>query len=277
MPVGAATRENLLASLLLIAERSLTVAQLATTDLWCPDESLPVEQVAAEMKTLGFDVAPVGEPPLRCVALEDLLHAGGIVKEVAIPIDITLLVTWDLALVDGIRLLASRPYYFVLESNRIRGLVTRSDLQRPAVSMVLFSLILATELALRSMIATAYGNDDWKLLLSSARQEKLEEVYASRSENNTQMTRLDCLMLEDTLTLVRKHEEIRQRLGLPSGNQFKDWEERQKHLRNSLAHGSGLLDIWPNPTEAVSGFTAVHEFTKRVWLESAVGPESSGR
>ena len=55
LPVGAATRGNVLASLLVIAERSLTVAQLATTELWRPDESAPAQQVAAEMKTLGYD------------------------------------------------------------------------------------------------------------------------------------------------------------------------------------------------------------------------------
>ncbi len=67
MRVGGATRGNLLASLLVMAERSLTVAQLATTDLWFADESASAQEVAVEMNRLKYDVAPVGDPttPLR--------------------------------------------------------------------------------------------------------------------------------------------------------------------------------------------------------------------
>ncbi len=213
-------------------------------------------------------------PPLRYVDLKDLLQSRGDINEAAVPIDLARLVTWDLPLVDGISLLASRPYYFVLESDQIRGLVTRSDLQRPAVSMVLFALILAIEMAIRAMIGATYLNDAWQQELSSGRLTRLNKVYESRKQYNTEMSKLDCLMIEDTITLVRKSPEIRRRLDLPSGARFEHWQDRLKHLHNSLAHGSGLLDIWPEPEEAISEFTSIRDFAKRAWWESGFGMES---
>jgi hypothetical protein len=222
------------------------------------------------MRSFGYDVAPVREErPHRYVDLLDVADSTRAVTDIAKPIDISLLVTAELPLVDAIRAFATARYFFVLESNRLAGVVTWSDLQRPAVSMVLFSLVLAAEQAMSSLIGASYGQD-WESHLPASRRRFVRGIFDQRRRHNTEISMLECLMLEDRLRLVAKKTELLRSLNFGSRATFERWANKLKKVRNVLAHGGGLLDAERNPSLAVGLFNDVRQFTEGVWTQAAI-------
>jgi hypothetical protein len=140
--------------LLQIAENSLHVTELAETDLQWAKPDWTARQVLHWMQERGFDAAPIDDAePYRVVVAHSLRPLDAPIALQAQPLDATLLVSSDLCLADGIMRLKRQQFYFVLQGDQIQGIVTRADLQRPAVSMIIFSLILASEAAMREIIS----------------------------------------------------------------------------------------------------------------------------
>jgi hypothetical protein len=186
------------------------------------------------------------------------------VVEQARSIDATLLVSSDLGLADGVSRLKTHPYFFVLQGVSLQGIVTRADLQHPAVGMVLFSLILTSEAAANVIIDRCLGSA-WIERLSDGQRARVNGIFDQRIRNNTEVTKLECLMLHDRLQLLGKCDRVVPDLGFDSGTQFKAWKKCLVNLRNNLAHGGGLLHAEPNPITAIALFEDVRSFAERIW------------
>jgi hypothetical protein len=252
-----------LRSLLPIIETSLTVVHLAESDLQYLD---PAQHVAAArdwMSRKGFDAAPVREPrPHRYVALAELTGKSGTVEEVAVAIDARLLVAADTGLAEGVAMLAASPFYFVMSRNELTGIVTRADLQRPAVTIVALGLILTAEAGMNRIIEACLP--DWLDRLGTAR-ESVEELYQQRRRTNAEIGYLECLMLHQRMKLLSKCPDVVDQLGLQGKERFLGWKEELVGLRDVLAHGGGLLDREPDPVTAIQLFHEVKRFTHAVW------------
>ena len=248
-----------------IVENSLTVLQLAELDLKRADPARSAGQTCQWMHKNGFDAAPLDEPePYRFVGASWLEPNGDPVIGQARVIDATLLVSSDLGLADGVSRLKAHPYYFVLQRDNLQGIVTRADLQRPAVGMVLFSLILTSEAAANVIIDRCLGRT-WIEHLPVEQRARVDEIFNQRVRTNTQVTRLECLMLHDRLRLLGKCDRVVSELGFASGKQFKSWKERLVNLRDNLAHGGGLLHAESDPVHAIQLFEDVRSFAERIW------------
>jgi hypothetical protein len=169
--------------------------------------------------------------------------------------------------------LKRQQFYFVLQGDQIQGIVTRADLQRPAVSMIIFSLILASEAAMREIISRNLASA-WLEKLRPAGRAEVEKVYEVRLKTNTEVTKLDCLMIHGLLALLYECTAIVKQLGF-TRNQFKKWKEQLRRLRDTLAHGGGLLHAEPDPLHAIQLFEDVRSFaektTRLVATETAEG------
>jgi hypothetical protein len=259
------TRELQLVPLMGLVESSLTVMQLAELDLKRVDPGWPAEQAHRWMRKNGFDAAPLDEPePHRFVGASWLEPNGDPVAGQARPINATLLVASDLGLADGVSRLKEYPYYFVLRRDNLQGIVTRADLQRPAVGMVLFSLILTSESA-ANVIIDRYLGPAWIEYLPGEQRERVNDIFNQRLRTNTEVTSLECLMLHDRLRLLGKCDRAVSALGFTSGVQFKKWRERLVNLRDNLAHGGGLLHAQSDPILAIELFEDVRSFAERIW------------
>jgi hypothetical protein len=248
-----------------IAEHSLTVLQLAELDLQWANPFEPARSVLAWMRRNEFDAAPViDSDPYSYIGAEWLEPDGRPVKEHARPIDSSTLVSADLGLADGISRLMSRPYYFVLKGDRLCGIVTRADLQRPTVNMVLFSLILAAESAVKVIILDYLG-PSWFDHLGAERQEKARDIYDLRVKDNAQVTLLECLMISDRLHLLSKCQPVLSALGFSSKKQFNKWKEQITEVRDNLAHGGTLLHAESDPVRAIQLFEDIRSFAQRIW------------
>jgi hypothetical protein len=259
------TRELQLAPLMHIVESSLTVLQLAELDLKRVDPAWSAEQTYQWMRQHGFDAAPLDEPEqYRFVGASWLQPNSAPVAVQARPIDATVLVSSDLGLADGVSRLKAHPYYFILQRDNLRGIVTRADLQRPAVGMVLFSLILTSEAAANVIIDRCLG-PTWIDHLSDEQRARVHEIFDQRLRTNTEVTMLECLMLHDRLRLLGKCDQVVSELGFVSNKQFRQWKERLVNLRDNLAHGGGLLHAESDPVHAIELFEHVRSFAERIW------------
>jgi len=171
------------------------------------------------------------------------------------------------------RELQAREFFFVLEGQRITAVVTRADMSRPAVSMVVLQFVLIIETGLARLIE-AYLGSSWREKLAPSRLREAEERLHERKQRNTELTLEDCLTIEDRVALAKESADLLRDLGYPSRNKFKEETERLKRLRDTLAHAGSILDYEPDPPEALRLVGQVREFAERVLtlVEQAEGP-----
>jgi len=250
-----------------VAETGLTLEHVASFPLATFAPSSPAREAAERMRQLGFDVAGVDDEDglHRYVILQDL-EGKGPVDERSRSIDTRHLLPASLSLAEGLDALRRHPFYFVLRGRSVEGILTRADIQRPAVSMLTFGLILAAEAGLDLLITESCG-DSWNQLLSEGRQDKAEQVLESRRRSNAELTLLDCLMLEDRICVLRKSRDLRERLEFASGAEVSAWGEGLKRLRDTLAHGGSLLDYEPDPQTALELVHDTRAAAHRVWQQ----------
>jgi hypothetical protein len=260
------SREVQLRPLMEIAEHSLTVLQLAELDVKRADPAWQANYALQWMEQSGYDAAPVDDAePHRFIDRAWLKPDDHPIVRQARPIDATLLVSSDLGLADGVSRLMSRPFYFVLHRDNLRGIVTRADLQRPAVGMVLFGMILASETAANVIIDHCLG-PSWIDHLSVERGTRIRKIFDDRLRTNTEVTMLECLMLRDRLNLLREcGSSVISRLGFASDEQFTTWMKSLIRLRNYLAHGGTLLHAQSDPIHAIELFESVRAFPQKIW------------
>lgn len=258
------SRETQLGPLMEIAQGSLTVLQLAELDVKRADPAWRASYAQQWLHQGGYDAAPIDDKePYRFIGAW-LEPDDRLVTRQARPIDATLLVSSDLGLADGVSRLKARPYYFVLHRDNIQGIVTRADLQRPAVGMVLFSLILASETAANTVIDRCLGPSCIERL-PAGRQARIRKFYDDRLRTNTEVTILECLMLRDRLDLLGQCESVVSRLGFVSDAEFANWQARLISVRNNLAHGGSLLHAEHDPVRAIGLFEDIRSFAQKIW------------
>jgi CBS domain len=254
-----------LPSLIAIGETSLSVTYLAATDLGYIDGSTSAADAHAFLAKNGFDAAPIADArPSLFVDRRDLVGQSGIVLEHTRPLDAPHLVTSSFSLADGVRMLHELPYYFVIERDRLAGIVTRADLQRQTVSMVLLAFILTSEVGMNALIEARLG-PDWTDHLGVKWEAEVDRLFQERLRSNAEISRLDCLLLHQRLSLLGKAPHLCLDLGFTTNRSFARWTRTLTKLRDTLAHGGGLLHARPDPVEAIDLFGEVRTFTEAVW------------
>jgi hypothetical protein len=193
------------------------------------------------------------------------------VTTAARPISAPNLVSASFGLADGVALLEREPFFFVLEGSSLSGIVTHSDLQKPVVSMVLFAFIVAAEAGI-DRLCEAWVGPEWFQRLTENRRTKVQKVLDDRRRHRTDLTLLECLSLDDRLTLVSKCRTLRKALG-HSRATFDAWSKELKRVRNVLAHGGNLLNVSPATGRAVELFGRVRRFAESVWQLPARLPD----
>lgn len=232
--------------------------------MWCVYPEWPAAKAWAALQDRDFDAAPLAEPLIyRFVRRVDLEGSAGSVLDHAQPITADHLVASDLGLALGLRLLADQQFFFVLKGSRISSIVTFADLQRQPVSMVALAFILSAETGLDSLIRATLSDSEWMGLLSSRRLVEAGKVLDERRRHNTSIDLLQCLMLHDRATIIRKSPTLLRMLGY-SRTRWSSWANQVSRLRNVLAHGGNILDHTPVPVDAIRLLNATRDFAELV-------------
>jgi hypothetical protein len=72
-------------------------------------------------------------------------------------------------------------------------------------------------------------------------------------------------MTHDLLALLQKCPGVVDQLGFTK-NRYRKWKERLRDLRDTLAHGGGLLHAEPDPLSAIQLFEDVRSFAEKTTI-----------
>jgi hypothetical protein len=161
--------------------------------------------------------------------------------------------------------LEHREFVFVLDNDDIGYVITRADLQAPAIGVVVLAYLTVLESGLRRLVAKEVGDS---LLdgLSDARRTIVEALYAKKRRQNVATGYEDCLYFGDWLHLAQ-NPAVRERLGYDSKSTFRKATSSFDIVRNALAHGGTILDGDQGPVRALQRVARIRSFTERVWSE----------
>lgn len=130
---------------------------------------------------------------------------------------------------------------FVTTLGPAEGIVTRSDLQKPAVRMWLFGMITLIEMRFTRLIERFCPGESWLEWVSEGRRQKAEELLAERQRCNQSLGLLECLQFGDKGQIIARCELLRTKTQFASRRRLEEVIKRVERLRNSLAHAQDLL------------------------------------
>jgi len=185
----------------------LRVSHISTFSLRTCSATLDVAEVFGDPSLEEFDQIPVRER-FRIVGVLERRQQqplGGSVRQHMLPLDDSLLVSADESLTRFVPLLRKRPYRLVLLGTEIKGIVTRSDISKPPVRLLAFTLVSQVETLMTGLIRCAYGEGiGWKEYLDKSHQKKLEARLRRRKAQNLVLPMLELADLGDKRIVLTK-------------------------------------------------------------------------
>ena len=136
---------------------------------------------------------------------------------------------------------------FVAAGRKVIGVISRSDLHKPAVRMWLFGIITVVEREATERIRRKWADDSWAGALSEQRLGKAKELHGERVRRKDNCELVDCLQLSDKITILMSDEsELQAALGFSSVSGAQKIGKQIESLRNKLAHSQDFIEQdWP--------------------------------
>ena len=147
----------------------------------------------------------------------------------------------EAAMLELFRRLAERHWLFVKAGSQITGFVSRSDLQRAPVRMLLFALITMFEAVLLELVQTYYTESALCLALNANRLQQVQRLHAERKTRGEELQLADCLQIADKRDLLLAAAGCSKQLGFPSNNAAARFFGRVERLRDRLVHANDLV------------------------------------
>jgi len=209
------------------------------------DVGRPASDVRAALQRHRFRFAGVrhGGVVVGYVNASDLRGHDGACGDHLLEFDEEEVVSGDASLSEAIRRLGDRDRVFVTVLGKVGGVVTWSDLQKPAARMWLFGVVTTIEMAFTGMIETLFEDESWKALVPAGRLHKAQELLGQRRRLRAAagIRLLDCLQFSDKGQLLARDEVARRILGFESKSAGDRAVRRLAGLRDSLAHSQDVV------------------------------------
>jgi len=145
-------------------------------------------------------------------------------------------------LIDVLSILRDKNRVFVLSGDIVTGIITRADLQKPPVRILLFGLVSLLEIHLSYLIRKYYPADTWKKKLKEQRLASAEKLMKERVGRNENLDLIDCLQFCDKRDLATKHPKICQILHFESKTPGLKLLGGIRKIRNKLAHSQDIVE-----------------------------------
>ena len=203
----------------------------------------PALKVQAELRRLDFDIAGIrsskDQPILEFVRTASLQN--GNCEEVAESIKAADIIAESTPLIEVLNGLRDRTYFFILNGRQISGIITRADLQKPPVRILIFGIISLLEMHLTFLVRTHFPDEKWRDVLKPKRIENAETILQNRKERNEEIDLTDCLQFADKRDLVLASREMRDHLGLESKKGTQSVLRNIEKIRDKLAHSQDIV------------------------------------
>ncbi len=157
------------------------------------------------------------------------------------------LISGATSIMSVLKIFKDKTWMFVLEENNEIKIVTRADLQKSPVRLLLFGMISLLEMNLLRIIKKYYCRDSWRSKLSSNRIDYAKDLLKKRIKRNEEIGLIDCLQLCDKKKLIAKNDSIMNVLNM-SKNKLRSVIDDIEDLRNNLAHSQDIMNstTWPD-------------------------------
>ena len=155
-----------------------------------------------------------------------------------------------------LRNMVEHTYQFVSENSDIVGIITRADLQKTPVRMLLFGLVSLMEMYMTSMVDVHYPHGSFEQCIDAKRIDKAKQRLKEAEDDNVDIGLVDCLEFYDKTTLLFRIEGFWEFFSSPNADTgaFATEDGAQaffrdaKKLRDRLAHSYSLAgrEKWPH-------------------------------
>jgi hypothetical protein len=152
------------------------------------------------------------------------------------------IVTGRSSLPEVIDVLTRHDRCFVSVQGSITGVISRSDLHKPAVRMWLFGIITFAELEATERIRRKWPDESWTALLAGERLARARQLRSERARRKDDCELLDCLQLSDKLNVLLSDASQWEALGISSASGAQRASRQFEVLRNKLAHAQSFVE-----------------------------------
>lgn len=208
------------------------------------DAATPAAAARAALERRGFRVAGVREGGLvhGYVRAADLRGAGAC-GEAQREFEPLAVLPQETPLAEALERLGQHDQLFVTAFGAVAGIVTWSDIQKPAARMWLFGLVTVLELALAGLVEAFHPDDSWTELVSEGRLAKARELLLERRRNGAgpELRLADCLQLADKGLILLRRDDTRRVMGAESKSAGERRLRRLVRLRDNLAHAQDVV------------------------------------
>lgn len=253
---------------------SVRLGEIATA-LVSFDAGLPAAAARSVLQRRGFRVAGVREGGLvRAYARTADLLGQRTCGDAQREFEPEAVVAQDTPLAEALERLGRHEQLFVTAFGSVAGIVTWSDVQKPAARMWLFGLVTVLELGLAGLVEAFYPDDSWASLVSEGRLAKARELLGERRRVGAgrDLRLAECLQLSDKGLILLRGDETRRVMGAESKSAGERRLRRLVQLRDNLAHAQ---DIVSGDWEVILTFAQALE--RIVALGSAFGAPRRAR
>ena len=226
--------------LLRLLNQSLQVKHIDVR-LECCSVNDPAEAVREFLHDRQFDVCGVSDGTRVIGYLRRDELTTGQCERFVVPFCAGEIISDGTSLMHLLPLLKSRPRLFVLEEAEVRHIVTRSDLQKPPLRMLLFGLVSLLEIYFLELVRLTYPRGDYELVLPEGRLRKASELWAERQKRNEHIDLADCLQIADKRDLLLAVPKFAPFFGLQSKKQAGRFLQHIEALRDRLVHAQDLI------------------------------------
>ena len=205
------------------------------------DRDAEAATVRERLDAYGYGVAGVRSQGAMAgfVLIEELAEGG--LGTFLHPFQQELMLDASASLATTIQALDRQPFMLVELLGQPAAIVTRSDLQKPAVRMWLFSMVTVLEMNLQRTIDLLFPNDQWTEALSPGRRRKAEALQQERLRRKQPCTLAECLQFSDKARILTKDSRLMRKLGFASKRDADRNIKEMERLRNHLAHSQDIV------------------------------------
>lgn len=225
--------------------QKIFIDQITTRFIYEPVYCCRLGDQASEVReTLikhDFDVVGVMDESESVIGycIKDELQ-GGVIEQYLQKIKTKNLISDSTAISHLFTSLLESRFLFVLNWNKIDGIVTIADVNKPIVRIYLFGVISLFELHLNYWINYFFQENSWASKLNEVRINAAKAVFELRRGNNMDLTLLECLQICDKKVILNSSDHFRKKFGF-SKRKFEELVSNGEKIRNELTHSQDSI------------------------------------
>ena len=225
--------------------QTLFIDQITTKFIFEPLYSCNINDdgliVKEQLENKDFDIVGVIDDNKNVIAYAEKKDLNGrMIVDSIKKFDLNLIITDSTPISKLPSLLAHHGFVFVMQVDKIVGIVTISDINKPVFRIYLFGIISLFEMHLNYWIDKQYPENSWNSLITEQRLINAKKIFDSNKDINQDLTLRDCLQICDKREVLKKTPEFISNFNF-SKNEFDRFLKIVEKIRNELAHSQNSI------------------------------------